>query len=77
MVALTDAKDSGFDPVTRIEARLLFGDVLMRLSHEREAAAAYKEAWQIARQFDIEPSQSDSRLAIAEELTRQSAKPTK
>ena len=46
MVTLTDSED--FDAGTRIEARLLYGDLLMSFSREAEAIAAYREAWAVA-----------------------------
>ncbi|MEM9315202.1 MAG: tetratricopeptide repeat protein [Pseudomonadota bacterium] len=47
VVDLTDQGD-GFNTDTRIEARLLYGNLLMRFSRERDALAAYREAWSIA-----------------------------
>jgi tetratricopeptide (TPR) repeat protein len=50
VAALTDAHPDEFDAGPRIEAQLLFGDVLMRFSHERQALTAYAHAWRIAQQ---------------------------
>lgn len=49
VVRLSDQAD-GFDAGTRIAARLLHGDLLMRFSRERDAVAAYREAWEIAHE---------------------------
>ena len=47
MVEVADAHE-GFDTGTRIEARLLLGDVLMRFSREAQALTVYQQAWTLA-----------------------------
>jgi tetratricopeptide (TPR) repeat protein len=54
VVMLTDDEDNEFGQETRAQARLLFGGMLMRFSHEREAMAAYQEAWEIASQHRLD-----------------------
>lgn len=47
---LVELSDEGneFDTVARIEVRLLYGDLLMRFSREKQALEAYGQAWAIA-----------------------------
>lgn len=54
VVQLVDREDAGFDPVTRIEARMLFGDLLMRFSLERQALETYQDAWGIASRHQLD-----------------------